>query len=128
MDGWETKKVLIIVKTYPTPSQKYYETVCTAGITDDSHFIRLYPVPYRSLRPNQKYHKFDWIEVDVQKSYQDKRPESYKVRQESIKIIGHLDSRKNSEERKTIILPLVSSVYSKTRKALKYKGLRVFKF
>jgi len=26
-------RVLITVKTYPTPSAKYIETVCTAGIT-----------------------------------------------------------------------------------------------
>ncbi len=28
------KKILIAVKTYPNPSQKYNETVCTAGLDE----------------------------------------------------------------------------------------------
>lgn len=34
-------RVLVVVKTYPNPSQKYLETVCTAGITDDGRLIRM---------------------------------------------------------------------------------------
>jgi hypothetical protein len=29
-DDWETKRVLMLVKTYPSPSTKYQEVVCTA--------------------------------------------------------------------------------------------------
>ncbi|MYF20247.1 MAG: hypothetical protein F4218_06430 [Synechococcus sp. SB0677_bin_5] len=32
------------VKTYPTLSQKYGETVCTAGVREDGSWMRLYPL------------------------------------------------------------------------------------
>lgn len=37
-------KVLITVKTYPIPSKRYDELVCTAGVTERGDFIRLYPI------------------------------------------------------------------------------------
>lgn len=46
---YETKTLLVTVKTYPTPSAKYIETTCVSGITDDGHWIRLHPVNFRSL-------------------------------------------------------------------------------
>ncbi len=45
----ETKRILVTVKTYPTPAAKYTETVCTAGITEDGEWIRIYPIRYRML-------------------------------------------------------------------------------
>jgi len=48
----ETKQVLITVMTYPSPSRKYVEIVCCAGIDLASgSWIRLYPVPYREVVP-----------------------------------------------------------------------------
>ena len=35
MSGYEQKRVLVTVKTYPTPASKGAEVSCTAGITDD---------------------------------------------------------------------------------------------
>ena len=64
---YEKKRVLITVKTYPTPSKKSNETVCTAGITENGEWIRLYPIPYRYLNGEQKFRIFDWIEVSVAK-------------------------------------------------------------
>ena len=40
-------KVLITVMTYPLPSRGYQELVCTAGVTEQGEWIRLYPVDYR---------------------------------------------------------------------------------
>ncbi len=59
------EKLLILVKTYPTLSTKYGETVCTAGIREDGSWIRLYPVPFRRLDQEEQYKKFDWIECHV---------------------------------------------------------------
>ena len=42
-------KILITVTTYPLPSRSYDELVCTAGITEDGKWIRIYPVPLSSL-------------------------------------------------------------------------------
>jgi hypothetical protein len=39
-------KVLILVMTYPHPSKKYTEIICTAGITEDMEWVRLYPIDY----------------------------------------------------------------------------------
>lgn len=83
----ERAKICILVKAYPQPSQKYQETVCCAGITQSGKLIRLYPIPYRALHPNQKFNRFDWIECDIFKNAEDFRPESYKVSPESIAVI-----------------------------------------
>ena len=64
----EKKRVYIVVKTYPTISEKYAELVCTAGVLEDGSWIRLYPIPFRKLELEQKYKKYSWIEVDVERS------------------------------------------------------------
>lgn len=74
----ERIKLLITVKTYPLPSTKYEEVVCTAGVLEDGTFIRLYPIDYRSKSYEQWYKKYQWIEVDVEKNIKDPRPESYR--------------------------------------------------
>ncbi len=73
------KRVFITVKTYPTISAKYDELVCTAGILEDGSWIRLYPLPFRKLKDDKQYHKYEWIEADVEKNTSDFRPETYKV-------------------------------------------------
>ena len=50
----ERMKVLITVKTYPIPSAKYDELVCTAGVREDGSFVRLYPINFRDL-PNASH-------------------------------------------------------------------------
>jgi len=72
------KKILIMVKTYPTISTKYSELVCTAGISEDGEWIRLYPLPFRKLDFDKRYGKYQWIEIDVVKNERDPRPESYR--------------------------------------------------
>jgi hypothetical protein len=37
----ELRRVLIIAKTYPELSSKYGETVCTAGVDEAGHALRL---------------------------------------------------------------------------------------
>jgi len=49
------KKVLITVRTYPTPARKGVEVSCTAGITDDGKWIRLFPIPYRFLDWDKRF-------------------------------------------------------------------------
>ena len=100
----ERKRVYITVKTYPTLSEKYDELVCTAGITEDGSWIRLYPLPFRKLEHEQKYKKWQWIEVDVERRTQDIRPESYRVLNlDNLKIIPSKSSKADWNERKQII-------------------------
>ena len=70
------ERILITVKTYPTLSRKYGETVCTAGVREDGSWIRLYPVPFRRLDEQEQYRKFDWLECDVVPARNDPRPET----------------------------------------------------
>ncbi|MDR1010533.1 MAG: hypothetical protein LBM04_05320 [Opitutaceae bacterium] len=71
------ERILIAVKTYPALSQKYGETVCTAGIRPDGTWMRIYPVPFRRLEDEGHYKKFDWIEADFRPATFDPRPETF---------------------------------------------------
>ncbi len=76
-------RILVSVMTYPSLSEKHFETVCTAGFREDGSWIRIFPIPYRMICKNNnklRYHKWQWIEVDVEKRVQDNRPESYHIR------------------------------------------------
>jgi len=72
------ERIYIVVKTYPTISEKYAELVCTAGVLEDGNWIRLYPVPFRKLGNDQRYPKFSWIELEIEKNPSDFRPESFR--------------------------------------------------
>jgi hypothetical protein len=74
----EKKRIYILVKTYPTISEKYSELVCTAGVLEDGSWIRLYPMPFRLLNDDQKYPKYTWVEVNAERSTSDFRSESYR--------------------------------------------------
>lgn len=74
----EKQRVLVTVKTYPTLSRKYGETVCTAGIREDGTWVRLYPVPFRRLDQAEQYRKFDWVNVRLQRNLADVRPETFR--------------------------------------------------
>lgn len=83
-------KVLITVKTYPIPSQKYDELVCTAGVTEVGDFIRLYPINFRELAYTQQFKKYQWIEVVAEKHEgRDSRKESYRPDCDSIITLGN---------------------------------------
>jgi hypothetical protein len=93
----EHLKVLITVKTYPIPSSKYDELVCTAGVTETGDFIRLYPINFRDLPFSQQYRKYQWMEVEATKhTGRDSRKESYRPKFETIRLIGEPISPKNN--------------------------------
>ena len=98
-------KVLITVKTYPTPSTKYDELVCTAGFTEDGKWIRIYPVEFRKKSYQSQYSKYDWVEVDLVKNTSDFRPESFrpKTADTPFDTIGHVDTKGNWIKRKEIV-------------------------
>jgi len=105
---WVRTKVLITVRTYPTPARKGIEVSCTAGVTDDRHWIRLFPVPYRFLSPDKRFRKYQWIELNVTKA-SDHRPESFHPDIDSIRIMSEpLSTKSNWQARKDMVLPLKS--------------------
>lgn len=89
---YQPLKGLIWCKTYPELSSRYAETVCTGAVLENGRPIRLYPVPFRYLGTDQRYALYDWVTVPASKSATDPRPESYKVRSEELRLVGHLDS------------------------------------
>ena len=106
--SWEKKKVLITARTYPTPARKGVEVSCTAGITDQGEWIRLFPISYRFLESDRRFRKYQWIEVEVAKS-PDPRPESFEVKPDSLRIISEpLPTKSNWKSRTDVIFPLKS--------------------
>jgi hypothetical protein len=87
MPEYEKRRVCILVKAYPQHSQKYEETVCVAAITEDREIIRLYPIRFRHLLAAQRFTRFDWIECEITRATEDPRPESYRVKEDSIRIV-----------------------------------------
>lgn len=99
------ERILITVKTYPTLSRKYGETVCTAGIREDGSWVRLYPVPFRRLDEKEQYSKFDWIELDLVRQKSDCRPESNRPRDpKSMPVVGHIGTDDKWRERRRLVL------------------------
>jgi hypothetical protein len=86
MPQQETKKALIVVKTYPTPAQTGAEVSCTAAITEDGKWLRLFPVPWRYLKSEQQFRRYQWVRLTVTKA-SDPRPESYKLASDGIQIL-----------------------------------------
>jgi hypothetical protein len=107
--AWEKKRILITVRTYPTPARKSLETSCTGGITDEGKWIRLFPMPYRDLKPEQKFSKYQWIEARVQKAKNDPRAESFNPDRDSIIPVSDTLSRDHEwSARKELVFPLKS--------------------
>jgi len=106
----EIKKVLITVKAYPNTSRTYKESVCAAGIdVGRSEWVRLYPIPFRDLEKEKRFKKYSIVEIEVSKPKKDNRPESFKVNNDSIKILDLINTDKDWERRKRIILPTSSN-------------------
>lgn len=93
------EKVLVTVMTYPSLSDKHFETVCTAGFREDGSWIRIFPVPYRVLLgrdESKRYHKWQWIEVDLEQNLaHDIRPESYHIKDiNSLNLLARIDEKR----------------------------------
>jgi hypothetical protein len=108
MPDWIKKRVLITVRTYPLPSVKSVEASCTAGITEDGKWIRLYRVPSRMLSDAQQFKKYQWITVEVTKARKDFRPESYNPRLDQIQVGEVLPTTADWHSRWSFVRPLVA--------------------
>jgi hypothetical protein len=82
------EELLILTKTYPSPSKKYRETTCVAALTKSGEMRRLFPLPYRLLVDETKFKKWEWIQASVATSTSDQRPESRRIDVDSIHLLG----------------------------------------
>jgi len=94
------ERILILAKTYPSPSAQYVETSCVAGITDKGCMRRLYPVPFRLIENNQQFKKWQWVDVRVEKASNDRRPESHKIYVDTLVCGQQVDTRQQWAERR----------------------------
>jgi len=126
-------KILVLVKTYPAISKKYGEIVCTAGITEDGKWIRIYPIPFRKINYHKRFKKYDWIEIELTKNKKDFRPESYRpIDYQNFRIVGNLPSDKGTwEERRKFVLKNIytdmSALIDDARDKQKSTSLAIFK-
>lgn len=88
------ERILILAKTYPSPSAQYVETSCVAGINKDGMMRRLYPVPFRMIEEGNQFKKWQWINVRIEKANKDRRPESHKLYIDTIECMDVLESKK----------------------------------
>ncbi|WP_236413255.1 hypothetical protein [Pseudomonas syringae] len=93
-------RILILCKTYPSPSAKHAETSCVAGMDEWGNLIRLYPVPFRLVTEAQQFSKWQWIEATIEKNSADHRPESHKIGVDSILPGRKVPARDNWHERR----------------------------
>jgi hypothetical protein len=93
-------KILILCKTYPTPSGKHAETSCVAGMDEEGNLIRLYPVPFRLITKDQQFKKWQWISTKVRKAKQDHRPESHNILVDTIALGKEISPERNWEARR----------------------------
>jgi hypothetical protein len=133
------ERILVTVKTYPTLSRKYGETVCTAGIREDGSWVRIYPVPFRRLNEAEQYKKFDWLECDLVKKPGDQRPESYHPTDlNQLITTGHIDTKNNWRERRQLLLqtaqvfkhlqPLIDGARANSLSLAVFKPTRILDF
>lgn len=97
--SWQDVEVLIAVKAYPHGGETGRETCCTAGITNEGRWLRLYPIYYTMLPDHQRYKKYDVVRMKIRKLKTDPRPESMEVLHDSIQIVRWIGPEHNWRER-----------------------------
>lgn len=101
-------RVMITVTAAPNPSSGYGETVCVAGLevgVAATNWVRLYPVNLRHLVSEERFRKYDIVEVDASPATMESRLESWKPDMSSLRVV----SRQNySWGRRSWIDPVVS--------------------
>ncbi|OWQ46446.1 hypothetical protein CDL60_13280 [Roseateles noduli] len=82
------QRILILCKTYPSPSSRYVETSCVAGMAEDGRLVRLFPVPFRLVEDEHQFKKWQWIRARVRRAQDDARTESHRVSVDTIQLDG----------------------------------------
>jgi hypothetical protein len=97
-------RVLILCKTYPSPSARHAETSCVAGLEDGGGLIRLYPVPFRLIQDDRQFKKWQWVNLRIEHAKKDHRTESHKVFVDTIDCEeAALGTGRNWRERRSAI-------------------------
>ncbi|MFB9431388.1 hypothetical protein [Streptoalloteichus tenebrarius] len=95
------------MKAAPNPHATYGETVCVAGLRLDLEhpgWVRLYPVVWHLLRPDQRFAKYDVVALRAKPSRRDPRIESWLPDLPSITVEGSIQGWRN---RLSHVIPFV---------------------
>lgn len=102
------EELLILTKTYPSPSARYRETTCVAALTRTGELRRLFPVPFRFLSENSRFKRWHWIRAAVAKTEADHRPESRRIDADSIELLDEsVSTARGWADRRELIDPHV---------------------
>ena len=93
----ETEDLLILTKTYPSPSAGHRETTCVAAATRAGELRRIFPVPFRLLDGDAQFKKWEWIQARVSRPSGDHRPESRRIDTGSIHRSGNIIPVRNGD-------------------------------
>jgi hypothetical protein len=99
-------RILILCKTYPSPSGKYAETTCVAGMDENGNLVRLFPVPFRLIAEEQQFKKWQWVKAKVEKAKKDHRPESFTIKTDTIAGGSVVEPGRNWGERRRLLSPV----------------------
>jgi hypothetical protein len=126
---YEKKRILVVVKTYPNPSHSYGETVCCAGVDlGTGRWVRMYPITFRQLAERQ-FAKYQLIECAATAPRGDKRPESLRIDQDSIRILDEpLPSGPTGWRKRMALLPPPSMSLEEIRAAQAADGTSIGMF
>ena len=119
MAGYK-EKALILCKTYPSPSSKYVELSCVAAALESGELIRLFPVPFRLLKDDAKFAKWQWVEARIEHS-KDGRPESHYIKIDTIEVRDKIGTENFWQKRRDVLskLPTFASPEELEAKRLK---------
>jgi len=99
----DTEELLILTKTYPSPSAGHRETTCVAAVTRSGELRRIFPVPFRLLDGDAQFKKWEWIQARVSRPNGDNRPESRRIDTGSIHRSDNVIPIKNGDWRERIV-------------------------
>jgi len=131
--GVEVIEFLPLVKAYPALSRTYGEVCCVAGVQMTAagpQWIRLYPVPFRSLQDRQQFRKYQRIRLRVTKHRGDRRPETRRPDRDSIEPFGTpIPSSDAWGRRRRWVEPLMAESMCEVRRRQRVDGtsLAVFR-
>lgn len=102
-------KLLVLVKAAPILTRNLDETMCVAGARlagDDAHWIRLHPVPFRDLATDERFAKYQVLDVDLRPPRTDRRPESWSPVSGSIRLGDRLGTERAWADRRAVVSKL----------------------
>ena len=104
-----------IIKAAPQIGKRHGETVCCAGIDLHGNWLRLYPISFRTLGDGKRFGRWDRIKFNWRLPSDDQRPESRRVDQDSLEIMGELKHRERQNFLSNTIVTSLNAEREKTK-------------